>query len=86
MNKKKIDIDKINIFSHHSYLKVWAAQFSKACGSDTFNVAPDTMRLRFLMDKFVKDYNWNLEQLENEHQHDAHVKDYNRIENSKEEE
>jgi hypothetical protein len=38
------------------------------------------------MEKFVKDYNWNLEQLENEQQHDAHVKDYNRIENSKEEE
>ena len=39
---KKIDIDKINIFTHHRYLKVWAAMFSKACGSDTFNVAPDT--------------------------------------------
>ena len=86
MNQKKIDINKINIITHHKYLKVWAAMFSKACGSDTFNVAPDTAKLRFLMDKFVKDYNWNLEQLDNEHQHDAHVKDYKKIEAAKEEE
>jgi hypothetical protein len=62
----KIDINKINIFTHHNYLKVWASQFSKACGSDTFNVPPDTKKLRFLMDKFVMDYNWHLEQLQEE--------------------
>jgi len=61
MNKD--DIANINIFTHHKYLKVWAAQFSKACGSDTFNVPPDIKKLRFLMDKFVMDYNWHLEQL-----------------------
>ena len=61
MNKDSID--KVNIFTHHRYLKVWAAQFSKACGSDTFKVPPDTEKLRFLMDKFVMDYNWHLEQL-----------------------
>lgn len=63
---EKIDILKINIFSHPKYLKVWASQFSKACGSDTFNVQPDMLRLRFLMDKFVQDYNWHLAQLEEE--------------------
>ena len=63
---EKIDILKINIFSNPKYLKVWASQFSKACGSDTFNVQPDMLRLRFLMDKFVQDYNWHLAQLEEE--------------------
>ena len=67
MDKNKLDIDKVNIFTHHRYLKVWSSMFSKACGSDTFNVPPDTKKLRFLMDKFVMDYNWNLEQLDNEH-------------------
>jgi len=47
-------------------MKVWAQRFSKACGSDTFNVAPDTIALRYLMDKFVKDYNFHLEGLEEE--------------------
>lgn len=58
-----IDINKLNIFTHQKYLKVWAKQFDKACGSDTFNIPPDTKKLRFLMDKFVMDYNWHLEQL-----------------------
>ena len=61
MNKD--NINNINIFTHHNYLKVWATQFSKACDSDTFNVLPDINKLRFLMDKFVMDYNWHLEQL-----------------------
>ena len=61
--KQSIDIDKINIFNSPKFMKVWAQQFSKACGSDTFNVAPDTISLRILMDKFVNDYNWHLAQL-----------------------
>lgn len=76
----KIDIDKINIFTNPKFMKVWATQFSQACGSDTFNVAPNMVKLRFLMDKFVKDYNFHLEQLADEFQHDAHVKDYRRME------
>lgn len=64
--KQSIDINKINIFTHPRYMKVWAQQFSKACGSDTFNVAADTITLRMLMDKFVVDYNWHLEQLQEE--------------------
>jgi len=44
-------------------MKVWASQFNKACGSDTFKVQPDMEKLRFLMDKFVIDYNYHLEQL-----------------------
>ena len=61
--QNEINIDKINIFTNPKYMKVWAVRFSKACGSDTFNVAPDTIALRYLMDKFVKDYNWHLSQL-----------------------
>ena len=62
----KINIENLNIFNHPRYMKVWAQQFSKACGSDTFNVAPDTIALRYLMDKFVVDYNHHLTQLEEE--------------------
>tara|TARA_A100001234_G_scaffold186124_1_gene170201 strand:- start:275 stop:517 length:243 start_codon:yes stop_codon:yes gene_type:complete len=76
----KIDIDKINIFTNPKFMKVWAKQFDHACGSDTFNVAPNMVKLRFLMDKFVNDYNFHLEQLSEEYQQDAHVKDYKRME------
>lgn len=76
----KIDIDKINIFTNPKFMKVWAKQFDHACGSDTFNVAPNMVKLRFLMDKFVNDYNFHLEQLSEEYQQDAHVKDYRRME------
>jgi len=78
--KEKIDIANINIFTHPRYMKVWAKQFDQACGSDTFKVEPNMGKLRWLMDKFVMDYNYHLEQLEEEHQHDAHVKDYKRME------
>lgn len=64
--KEKIDITKINIFTNPKFMKVWAKQFDHACGSDTFNVAPNMIKLRFLMDKFVTDYNWHLSQLEEE--------------------
>lgn len=66
MNKQKIDIMKINIFTNPKYMKVWAKQFDQACGSDTFNVPPNMPKLRFLMDKFVVDYNYHLSQLEEE--------------------
>ncbi len=65
-DKQILDIETINIFNHPRYMKVWAQRFSKACGSDTFNVAPDTIALRYLMEKFVKDYNFHLEGLEEE--------------------
>ena len=60
------DVNNVNIFTHSKYMKVWAQQFSKACGSDTFKVQPDMQKLRFLMDKFVTDYNYHLGQLEEE--------------------
>tara|TARA_A100001035_G_scaffold58125_1_gene43042 strand:+ start:11468 stop:11671 length:204 start_codon:yes stop_codon:yes gene_type:complete len=63
MSKQRIDISKINIFTNPKYMKVWAKQFDKACGSDTFNVPPDMYALRKLMDKFVIDYNFHLAQL-----------------------
>ena len=65
-DKQILDIETINIFNHPRYMKVWAQRFSKACGSDTFNVAPDTIALRYLMEKFVKDYNFHLAGLEEE--------------------
>lgn len=64
MASQNIDINKINIFNNPKYMKVWAKQFDKACGSDVFNVPPDMAKLRFLMDKFVIDYNAQLGQLE----------------------
>ena len=66
MSEQKINIMKINIFTNPKYMKVWAKQFDKACGNDTFNVPPDMNKLRFLMDKFVNDYNYHLSQLEEE--------------------
>ena len=66
MASQNIDINKINIFNNPKYMKVWAKQFDKACGSDTFNLPPDMAKLRFLMDKFVIDYNAQLGQLEEE--------------------
>ena len=63
---KPFDVNRVNIFTHPKYMKVWAQQFNKACGSDTFKVQPDMVKLRFLMDKFVTDYNYHLEQLEGE--------------------
>ncbi len=62
----KINIENLNIFNHPRYMKVWAQQFSKACGRDTFNVAPDTITLKYLMEKFVTDYNFHLKGIEEE--------------------
>ena len=39
------DVNNVNIFTHPKYMKVWAQQFSKACGSDTFKVQPDMENL-----------------------------------------
>ena len=64
MASQNIDINKINIFNNPKYMKVWAKQFDKACGSDVFNIPPDFAKLRFLMDKFVIDYNAQLGDLE----------------------
>ena len=63
MASQNIDINKINIFNNPKFMKVWAKQFDKACGSDVFNIPPDMAKLRFLMDKFVIDYNAQLGKL-----------------------
>ena len=47
-------------------MRTWGKQFIKACGSTTMKVKPDMLRLRFLMDKFVKDSNEQLGVLEEE--------------------
>tara|TARA_A100001388_G_C28608196_1_gene421516 strand:+ start:345 stop:575 length:231 start_codon:yes stop_codon:yes gene_type:complete len=60
------NIDKINIFNNPEFMRTWGKQFVKACGSTTMKVKPDMLRLRFLMDKFVKDYNEQLGVLEEE--------------------
>ena len=41
-------------------MKSWGKQFVDACGNTTMNIPPDMGKLRWLMEKFVKDYNEHL--------------------------
>ena len=45
-------------------MKEWGNQFTKACGNHVFNVQPNMIKLRSLMERFVLDYNNQLEELE----------------------
>lgn len=62
-NKTKSIVDT-NIFQHPQYIKAWAKKLIEACGSTEMNIPPDMGRLKWLMDKFVKDYNEQLGDLE----------------------
>lgn len=63
--QKKIDLDKVpNIFDSPLTMKEWGNQFTKACGNHVFNVQPNMIKLRSLMERFVLDYNKQLEELE----------------------
>jgi hypothetical protein len=44
-------------------MKTWGKQFVEACGSTEMNIPPDMGKLRWLMEKFVKDYNVQLGEL-----------------------
>ena len=61
----KIDLDKVpNIFDSPLTMKEWGRQFVTACGNHSFNVQPNMIKLRSLMERFVLDYNKQLEGLE----------------------
>ena len=63
--QKKIDLDKVpNIFDSPLTMKEWGNQFTKACGNHVFNVQPNMIKLRSLIERFVLDYNNQLEELE----------------------
>ena len=63
--QKKIDLDKVpNIFDSPLTMKEWGNQFTKACGNHVFNVQPNKIKLRSLMERFVLDYNNQLEELD----------------------
>ena len=65
MERKKIDLEKVpNIFDSPLTMKEWGNQFTKACGNHMFNVQPNMIKLRSLMERFVLDYNKQLEELE----------------------
>ena len=65
MERKKIDLEKVpNIFDSPLTMKEWGNQFTKACGNHVFNVQPNMIKLRSLMERFVLDYNNQLEELE----------------------
>ena len=44
-------------------MKTWGKQFIDACGNTEMNIPPDFGKLRWLMEKFVKDYNDQLGEL-----------------------
>ena len=45
-------------------MKEWGRQFVTACGNHSFNVQPNMIKLRMLMERFVLDYNKQLGELE----------------------
>ena len=65
MERKKIDLEKVpNIFDSPLTMKEWGNQFTEACGNHVFDVHPNMIKLRSLMDRFVVDYNKQLDTLE----------------------
>ena len=55
MNKNKtLSIVNTNIFTNPQYMKTWGKEM---------NIPPDMGKLRWLMEKFVKDYNVQLGEL-----------------------
>jgi|TARA_X000001388_G_scaffold76993_1_gene75975 hypothetical protein len=64
INFGKQNIVDTNIFTNPEYIKAWAKSLQDACGSTTMNVPPDMGKIKWLMDKFVTDYNEQLGLLE----------------------
>ena len=52
-----------NIFSRPNVLKKWAMDLSEACGSQIINKKPNVSHIDALVEKFVIDYNHNMEML-----------------------
>lgn len=56
---------KQNIFDSPQSLKKWSLELSDACGSMIVQKKPNVSRIDSLVDKFVNDYNSNVEQAQN---------------------
>jgi len=50
-----------NIFTSDILLKEWAMDLSDACGSKLINKKPNTSKIDALIEKFVNDYNVNMQ-------------------------
>ena len=55
--------NKRNIFSTPQDLKEWSMELSEACGSLITNKKPNISKLDTLVEKFVIDYNANMENM-----------------------
>ena len=53
----------VNIFSSPVTLKEWAIDMSEACGSVLINKKPNVSKIDTLVEKFVQDYNENMEKV-----------------------
>ena len=53
----------VNIFSSPFTLKEWAIDLSEACGSVLINKKPNVSKIDTLVEKFVQDYNENMEKV-----------------------
>jgi len=61
MGKKGGIKKKLNIFTSDILLKEWAMDLSDACGSKLINKKPNTSKIDALIEKFVNDYNVNMQ-------------------------
>ena len=52
-----------NIFSSPELLKDWSIDLSEACGSILINKKPNVSKIDTLVEKFVIDYNENMEKI-----------------------
>ena len=55
--------NKRNIFTTPQDLKEWSMDLSEACGSIITNKKPNVSKIDSLVEKFVNDYNVNMEKI-----------------------
>tara|TARA_Y100000004_G_scaffold193349_1_gene255696 strand:+ start:326 stop:529 length:204 start_codon:yes stop_codon:yes gene_type:complete len=55
--------NKRNIFTSPQDLKEWSIDLSEACGSLITNKKPNISKIDTLVEKFVNDYNINMENI-----------------------
>jgi len=55
--------NKRNIFTSPQDLKEWSMDLSDACGSIIVNKKPNISKIDILVEKFVNDYNKNMENI-----------------------
>tara|TARA_Y100000289_G_scaffold63154_1_gene73337 strand:- start:24 stop:227 length:204 start_codon:yes stop_codon:yes gene_type:complete len=53
----------VNVFTSPIALKEWAIDLSEACGSVLINKKPNISKIDTLVEKFVTDYNENMEKI-----------------------